>query len=161
VLRRYRMLGASHLSECSVEPNEPHANAVQQVQEHSRGRRGYHSVLEWLSEKARAQICPAGRVRRNMGDTVPNLRKRTRRRRKNSRVQQTARIYLTRVSTSRTIETCITIGARTLFTITVLFVLAYICLIGAICITLKRGTQSLEQDYPLTDPPNGNDRPHS
>jgi hypothetical protein len=143
------------------EPNEPHADHMQQVQEHGRGRRGYHSVLEWLSEKARAQVCAAGRVRRIMGDTVPNLRKRTKRRRKNSRVQQATRFYLTRLSASPKIETCITIGVYVLLTIVVLSVLAYVCLIAAVCVTLKRGTQAIEQYYPLTDPPNGNDRPHS
>lgn len=65
------------------------------------------------------------------------------------------------MSDKNKIETCITIGVRVLLTIIVLSVLAYICLIAAVCVTLRRGTKQIEQDYPLTDPPNGNDRPHS
>ena len=56
------------------------------------------------------------------------------------------------------IEAFITIGVRVLLTIIVLSVLAYICLIAAVCVTLRRGTKQIEQDYPLTSPPNGNDQ---
>ena len=58
------------------------------------------------------------------------------------------------------IATCVTIGVRVLLIICVLFLLAYVCFIAAISVTLKRGTQRLEQDYPLTDPPNGTYRTH-
>lgn len=52
---------------------------------------------------------------------------------------------------------CITIGGRIIVVIGILFCLAYICLIAAVCVTLKRATQQIEQAYPLTD---GNQRPY-
>lgn len=55
------------------------------------------------------------------------------------------------------IETCITIGVRLMLTIIVLSILAYALLVLAVCFTLKRGTQSLEQEYPLTEPPRSDD----
>jgi hypothetical protein len=77
--------------------------------------------------------------------------------------QVRARIrVLTRVSVERSIVTGITIGARILFIIIVLFVLAYVCFIAAVCVTLKRARLALEQDYPLLAPPDGthNERPN-
>jgi hypothetical protein len=40
-----------------------------------------------------------------------------------------------------------------------LFALAYILLIMAVCVTLKRATQQIELDYPLIEPPCMNSLP--
>lgn len=40
-----------------------------------------------------------------------------------------------------------------MFLTIVLFVVAYILLVAAVCVTLKRATQRIEEDYPLTSPP--------
>lgn len=131
------------------------------MQEHHCNRLRHGSVLERLSAQARPEIREAIDDGYTVCMPVLRMRKRKTRRRRHTQMEQAARFHLTRLSGSPYIETCITIGVRVLLTIIVLSVLAYVCLIAAVCVTLKRGTQQLEQDYPLTDPPNGNDRPHS
>lgn len=51
-----------------------------------------------------------------------------------------------------------TLGGRIMLTVIVLFGVAYVLMIAAVCATLKRARLALEQDYPLTEPPNGTDR---
>lgn len=40
-----------------------------------------------------------------------------------------------------------------MFTVVILFVVAYVLLVAAVCVTLKRATQAVEEAYPLTSPP--------
>lgn len=47
----------------------------------------------------------------------------------------------------------ITVGARIMVTVVVLFFLAYVALVLAVTGTLKRSTQQIKQDYPLTERP--------
>jgi hypothetical protein len=44
-------------------------------------------------------------------------------------------------------------GARVIMVIILLFGLAYVCFVAAVCATLKRSRLALEQDYPLCTPP--------
>lgn len=60
-------------------------------------------------------------------------------------------------ATENKMRACISFGVRAVLVIGILFCLAYICLIAAVCVTLKRATQQIEQAYPLTD---GNQRPY-
>ena len=85
---------------------------------------------------------------------MPCVRKRKSRRRKNSRLQQTARFRLTRLSAWPMIETCITFGVRVMFLIVILFIAAYICLLAGICIAFANSKCSCDTDE------YGNDRPN-
>jgi hypothetical protein len=40
-----------------------------------------------------------------------------------------------------------------MFLAILLFIVAYILLVAAVCVTLKRATQRIEEDYPLLSPP--------
>jgi hypothetical protein len=51
-----------------------------------------------------------------------------------------------------------TLTGRVMLTVVILFGVAYVLMIAAVCATLKRARLALEQDYPLTEPPHGTDR---
>lgn len=90
--------------------------------------------------------------------SLHHMRRRALRATRRARIQSTKRFRLTQLSVADKIEKCITIGVCVLLTVTFLFALAYICFTSAVCVTLKRGTRQIEYDYPLTDPPDRQNR---
>jgi len=60
---------------------------------------------------------------------------------------------LTPMSRETIMHLCITVGARLVATILILFFLAYVAFVLAVTVTLKRSRQQIEQDYPLDEPP--------